>query len=446
MSSVGGVKPAQAALATYPTPPEIDVYPAETVKGPGPSGGPRIGAYNTGIVTTPPSIPPSADFDAALVPGEFTVPRPVFVPPPPPPSPVLVPVTWLLDHGAPAVQLRVLHEVAGLPVPEPGRARLPYASRAGWQLLGMQDRDGTWAAGMLSVPSGSQLVGVATIPAFRRLLELGWDIEAPGMLATRRVLFRLLAEDNDPTLLAELRPDGDDEDLVRRGRLLLREAAACALAQAGFESDPRLRGAARRLIDRVDAFLRSPLAAKPWMRIGNQHVLPAEVAAPSFHLLVMLAHMPQFRSEHAVFMDRLFEWISQPWPRQAPVQQVGEHLVEQPHLVLGDFLSTRSALDGDMPSAVGWLETMARLGFLGRHDGWMKLLDRTLDDRGRRGIWTPPRSMSMPDQVPPWAWPVLPLHDHAAEPGAPEAEALSADVTFRLALIAKLAGRPLEFS
>jgi hypothetical protein len=54
--------------------------------------------------------------------------------------------------------------------------------------------------------------------------------------------------------------------------------------------------------------------------------------------------------------------------------------------------------------------------------------------------------MSMPDQVPPWAWPVLPLHDHAPEAGAPDAEALSADVTFRLALIAKLAGRPLEFS
>jgi len=440
------VAPVPAALAASSRHLIVDVYPVKSVKGHVPSGGPRIGAYNTGIVTTPPSIPPSTDFDAALVPGEFTVPRPVFVPPPPPPPPVLVPVTWLLDHGAPAVQLRALHEIAGLRVPEPGLARLPYASRAGWQLLGMQDRDGTWAAGMLSVPSGSQLVGVGTIPAYRRLLELGWDIEAPGMLATRRLLFRLLAEDNDPTLLAELRPNGDDEDLVRRGRLLLREAAACALAQAGFENDPRLRGAARRLIDRVDAFLRSPLAAKPWMRIGNQHVLPAEVAAPSFHLLVMLAYMPQFRSEHAVFMDRLYEWITQPWPRQAPVQQVGEHLVEQPQFVLGDFLSTRSALDGDMPSAVGWLETMARLGFLGRHEGWVKLLDRTLDDCGRRGIWTPPRSMSMPDQVPPWAWPVLPLHDHPPEPGASDAEALSADVTFRLTLIAKLAGRPLQFS
>lgn len=378
-----------------------------------------------------------------LVPGEFTVPRPVFVPPPPPPSPVFVPVHWLLAHGAPAVQWRMLHEVAAPASVDHDAALLPYGSRAGWYLLGTQDRDGSWEAGQLTVPAGARLDGVGTIPAFRRLLELGWDVEAPGMLAARRVLFRLLAEDNDPTLLGELRPVDDDEDLVRRGRLLLREGAAAALAQAGFESDPRLRGAARRLVDRVDAFLRSPLAAKPWVRIGNQHVLPADVAAPSFHLLVMLAHMPQFRSEHAVFIDRLFAWLTQPWPRQAPVQQVGEHLVEQPQLVLGDFLSTRSALDGDMPSAVAWLETMARLGFLTRHEGWVKLLDRTLDDRDRRGIWTPPRSMSMPEQVPVWAWPVLPLHDRGAGDRA-DADGLSADVTFRLVLIAKLAGRTLD--
>lgn len=309
----------------------------------------------------------------------------------------------------------------------------------------MADHDGTWSGGMLQVPAGNTLAAVGTIPAFRRLLELGWDVEAPLLATTRRLLFRLLAEDNDPTLLAELRPADDDEDLVRRGRLLLREAAACALAQAGFEADPRLRGAARRLIDRVHAFLRSPLAQKPWMRIGNQHVLPADAAPPSFHLLVMLAFMPQFRSEHAQFMDLLLGWLTQPWPRQSPVQQVGDHLVEQPHLVLGDFLSTRSGLDSDMPSALAWLETMARLGFLDRHDGWVKLLDRTLGDCDRHGVWTPPRSMTMPEQVPVWSWPGLPLHD-AASGNHEEATGLSADITFRLALIARLVGRTLEFA
>ena len=48
----------------------------------------------------------------------------------------------------------------------------------------------------------------------------------------------------------------------------------------------------------------------------------------------------------------------------------------------------------------------------------------------------------MPPQVPAWAWPVLPLGDST---GGGELDAvLSADVTFRLGLIAKLAGRTLE--
>ncbi|MFN8718105.1 MAG: hypothetical protein ACK50C_14090 [Gemmatimonadaceae bacterium] len=341
-----------------------------------------------------------------------------------------------------AVQYRLIRDV----VQERPTSRtwpvVPYGSRLGWYLLATQEADGTWPGGMLAVPRGREVAGVGTIPAYRRLLELGWDPEAPGLSATKRLLFRLLAEDDDPGYLAELRPAGDDEDLVLRGRLLLREAAAAALAQAGHEADPRLRGAARRLVARVEAFFRSPLALKPWVRLGNQHVLAPEVAAPSFHLLIMLGHMPQFRSEHSEFMERLFTYLTQPWPRQAAIQQVGAHLVEQPHLVLGDFLATRSALDSDMPSALAWLEAMARIGFLDRHEGWVKLLDRTLDDRDRRKVWTPPRSVVMPEQVPVWAWPVMPLSD--ASVGRVPSTGFSIDVTFRLALIARLAGRAID--
>jgi len=138
-------------------------------------------------------------------------------------------------------------------------------------------------------------------------------------------------------------------------------------------------------------------------------------------------------------MDRLFAWITQPWPRQMVVQEIGRHTLPQPQLVLGDPLSTRPELDADMPSALAWLETMARLGFLTKHEGWARLLDRALDDRSRKGVWTPPRSVVLPDTVPAWAWPTLPLTDPA--PGRDPSLALSADVTFRLALIARLAGR-----
>lgn len=390
-------------------------------------------------MTLPPSTSPLSPVDAIPVPGELTVPRPVPVPPPPPPPIVPVPALWLLTNGGSVVQGRVLRELVGLPA----SPRTPYGSRLGWHLLSLQDGDGSWPAGLLSVPTGNDLAGVGTIPAYRKLLELGWDPDSPGLSRTKRLLFRLLAEDDVPTVMAELRPADDGEDLVLRGRLIIREAAAAALAQAGYEADPRLRGAARRLIDRVGAFFRTPLAAKPWIRIGNQHVLPPEVAAPSFHLLVMLAYMPQFRSEHFAFMEQLRSWLMAPWPRQAAVQQVGTHLVEQPHLVLGDFLATRGALDGDMPSALAWLELMARLGFLTAHEGWVRLLDRTLDDRDRKAVWTPPRSVVMPTTVPPWSWPTLPLGDVTAA-GYPAAT-LSADVTFRLALIAKLCGRELEW-
>jgi hypothetical protein len=107
--------------------------------------------------------------------------------------------------------------------------------------------------------------------------------------------------------------------------------------------------------------------------------------------------------------------------------------------VLGDILPSRHIMDADMPTALAWLELMARLGFLRRHEGWTRLLDRLLDDRDRRGIWTPPRSVTLPTTVADWAWPSLSLADAGAT-----AQTQSVDVTFRLGLIARLAGRPIE--
>ncbi|MBC8089892.1 MAG: hypothetical protein H7Z40_21745 [Phycisphaerae bacterium] len=303
-----------------------------------------------------------------------------------------------------------------------------------------QSSSGKWSAGMLTVPpADAGVAGAGTIPAYRRLLELGWDPESPTLAATRRLLFRLLAEDEDPSYLAEMAAEATDDLLIRRSRGILREAAAAALAQAGYESDPRLRGAAKRVIDRLAAYLKSPLSQKPWIRIGNQHVLPPEVAAPSFHTLVMLAHMPYFRSEHHETIDRLYNYLAQPWPRQTAVQQLGAHLIEQPHLVMGDFLPTRNAMDGDMPSALAWLELMARLGFLRRNDGWMRLIDRLQDDRDRHGVWHAPRAVVMPEVVPSWSWPTMPLTNRAGRE-----ENIGPDVTFRLGLIAKLSGRAVD--
>jgi hypothetical protein len=303
-----------------------------------------------------------------------------------------------------------------------------------------QGQDGTWNNSMLTVPSlrGGEFEGVGTIPAVRRLLEYGWDKESPPLLNARRTLFRLLAEDTDPSLLFELAVKTKDEDLVRRGRSILREAAGAALAQAGYEDDPRLRGIARRVLERIANFLRSPVGQKPWTRVGNQHVLAAEASPPSMYALIMFAHMPLFRLENHEAMDRLFHFLSQPLPRQEPLQQVGRKIVSQPHLVLGDYLPNKNVADEDVPAAIMWLELMARLGFLKRNENWSKLFDRFLDDRDENGVWHPHKGNAAARSSNAFVWPAYPLESGLA------GDVRWTDATFRLGLIARILGRPIE--
>lgn len=307
----------------------------------------------------------------------------------------------------------------------------------------LQASDGTWNHSMLTVPAAraEHFEGVGTISAVRRLLEYGWDKDTPPLVLARRVLFRLLAEDEDPEWLFEFDAKGPaDEDLARRGRAILREAAAAALAQAGYEGDPRLRGAAKRIIERIAGYLRSPLAQKPFMRIGNQHVLAAEAAPPSIYALTMLAYMPLFRMEHHDAMDRLYQHLSQQLPRQEAVQLCGQKVMAQPHLVLGDFLPHRNIADADVPVALMWLELVARLGFMRRNENWSKLFDRFLDDRDHDGVWHPHKGTSVVRSTNPLVWPMYPLEESLS------GDERWTDVTFRLGLIARVIGRTIEIT
>jgi hypothetical protein len=304
-----------------------------------------------------------------------------------------------------------------------------------------QSADGTWNNAMLTVPSSrsDDIRGVGTIPAVRRLIEYGWDKESPPLVRARRILFRLLAEDEDPAYLFELATKGKMEpEQIDHARRLLREAAAAALAHAGYEADPRLRGAAQRILDRIQQYLNTPLSRKPWIRVGNRQVLPAEAHPPSVHALSMLAYMPLFRSEHHAIVDRIYHYISQPLPRQESVQIVGRKIVAQPQYVLGDMLPHRNALDADVPWALKWLEMMARLGFLKRNESWLRLFDRLLDDMDRAGVWHPHKGLAAPRSSNPFVWHGFPLESTVA------GEERWTDVTFRLGLIAKLIGRPIE--
>lgn len=317
---------------------------------------------------------------------------------------------------------------------------LPYSHRPAIRLAVQQQRDGTWNRSILTLPSrhSTDFAHVGTVPAVRRLVESGWSPDSPPLILARRLLFRLLAEDNDPAFVYELGTRTRDDDLVRRSRGLFREAAAAALAQCGYENDPRLRGAARRILERTVAYLESPLGTKPWQRVGNAHVLPAESAPPSLYLLTMLAHMPIFRHEHFTEVERIYDWIAQPLPRQEAVQVFGKKQISQPHLVMGDMLPHRNAVDADIPFALMWLETMARLNFLKRNEGWMKLFERFVDDRDRSGVWHPHKGMERPSTTHPWAWSTFPLDDGAGP------DSKWTDVTFRIGLIGKILGREIE--
>jgi hypothetical protein len=77
---------------------------------------------------------------------------------------------------------------------------------------------------------------------------------------------------------------------------------------------------------------------------------------------------------------------------------------------------------------------MARLGFLKRNEGWMKLFERLVEDRDRMGVWHPHKGTEAPSSVNPYVWPTFPLE------GKLEGEACWTDVTFRIGLIAKLLG------
>lgn len=366
-------------------------------------------------------------------------------PPPTPGETMTFPLGWLLDHASGPVKYRAATEVARLPDSTIRSINwLPYMFGPAIRLAITQNVDGIWNKSMLNVPKhATDFTSVGTIPAARRLIEYGWDRESPPLALARRPLFRLLAEDSDPAYLFELAGKSKDDDSVRRGRLLLREAAAATLAQAGYESDPRLRGAARRIMERIDGYLNSPLAEKPWKRVGNVHVLAPEVMPPTFYSLTMLAYMPIFRQENYTEMERIYAYISQANPRQDPVQMVGTKMIDQPNFILGDRLPHRNAVESDIPFALMWLETMARLGFLKRNENWLKMFERFEDDRGRSGVWHPHKGTSIPTTSDPRVWPMFPLEDLSGGT-AQETGAAWADVTFRIGLIGKLIGREIK--
>ena len=312
-------------------------------------------------------------------------------------------------------------------------------------VLKKQKEDGTWGGNLLGFePDKARgLKDTGTIPQYRFLTQHGVASGQRSIRLADRLLFRLLSRDDNPGLMFEWQSVGVTEPMAEAWvRWLIREAASAALAEAGHLEDPRLRGAAHKVASAVSQFLRSPLAEAPLSRAGRQTILHPDAWPPSWYSLAMVAAMPSVQRERAGFVTRLGEFLARPGPRQGYAVQVGKTMVTPHHILLGDPIDTDShGTPKDIPLALHFYELLARLGTLPQSDPARKGFGRLLEQVDGRGVWHPRNLRSAPKGDSPVSYSSWPL-----APESRAAESRAADVTFRLALIARLLGWELEFT
>jgi hypothetical protein len=212
------------------------------------------------------------------------------------------------------------------------------------------------------------------------------------------VLFRLLSRDEDPALLFEFQKSVKaDPEAEAWARGIMREAAAAALAEAGYGEDPRLRGAGHKIASAISQFLRSPLAEKPFLKAGKQMALHPEAHPPSWYSVAMLASMPNLQRERAGFTERLGRYLAEPAPKKAFVIQVGKKTVKPRHLILGDPIEADAkGVPKDIPLALHYIELMARMGALEWAPVATRVLGRLVKDLDENGVWSPKNLRSLP--------------------------------------------------
>lgn len=359
-----------------------------------------------------------------------------------------IPLTWLMQRGGEAIRYRCLRDLA--PADHPEHALLSAAAAAADQsklasaVIKKQKDTGTWGGNLLGLaPSAAAgIKDVGTVPQYRRLLQLGVSRTARPFKLADRILFRLLSNDPDPALLFEHQKAVKAEPAAEpwvRGQM--REAAACALAEAGHVEDPRLRGAAHKIANDVSTFLRGPLAADPLVKAGKTTVLHPEAHPPTWYSVAMVAAMPTLQRERAGFTERLGHYLAQPAPKKAFVVQPGKKPFKPEAVLLGDPIEMDAkGMPKDIPLALHFIELLARLHALAAAPVAGKVLARLLRDCDEQGVWHPKNLRAVPKGTNPISYHTFPL---VAE--AKSAESRQVDVTFRLALIAKLLGWEVSY-
>jgi hypothetical protein len=360
-----------------------------------------------------------------------------------------IPLTWLLENAGPSIGYRTYTELAPVGYASPETIAAAHMavveSRAALAVVKKQKDSGVWGGNMLGLAPSTALgiKDVGTIPQYRRLLQLEWHRASRPFKLADRMLFRLLSRDEDPALLFEFQKmvkSDDEAEAWARG--IMREAASAALAEAGYAEDPRLRGAGHKIANAVSQFLRSPLAEKPFVKSGSQLLLHPEAHPPSWYSVAMLAFMPNLRRERAGFTERLGHYLAQPAPKKAFSIQVGKRTVKPQHLLLGDPIEADpKGQPKDIPLALHYIELLARMGALPWAPVASRVLGRLLKDCDETGVWRPKNLRSQPKALNKITYHYYPLHSDAKS-----TEGREVDVTFRLALIARLLGWSIDYA
>lgn len=359
-----------------------------------------------------------------------------------------VPVSWLRAHAAAPLKWRTINDIlpAGAAAPEDRAAiqREVVECKQVQQVIKKQRKSGLWGDNVLGL-AANKTAGykdVGTIAQYRRLLELGLSRDHRVFRLADRYLFRLLSRDEAPDLLAEYKTAAKANlELALWSREQFREGAAVALAQAGLIEDPRVRGAAHRAASQVSHFLRGELADKPLARRANRNILHHEAHPPTILSVALIAYMPALQRERAGFVERLTSFLAQPAPKKQYVIAIGRKVIQPVYQLLGNPLEAdRSGAPKDLPLALHWIELLVRLEMLRTNETAVKILARLLSDLDANGVWSPKSLRGIPKGKSRLGDFMFPLEQDGKTP-----ERRQADVTFRLALIAKLAGWSLEF-
>ncbi|NOT09277.1 MAG: hypothetical protein HOP28_13865 [Gemmatimonadales bacterium] len=359
-----------------------------------------------------------------------------------------VPVSWLLEHGSESIRLRTRRELAypgtippeAITADEEGVAQ----SKLAQAVVKKQKDTGIWGGNLLGLaPSAKDgIKETGTIPNYRRLLQLGYPKSGRPYKLTDRVLFRLLSRDDDPALQFEFAKLSKDSPAAAEwAREHMREAAAAALAEAGFIEDPRLRGAAHKIASAVSAFLRSPLAEKPYVRSGAKTILNPEAHPPTWYSVAMIAAMPNLQRERAGFTERLGQYLGTPMSKKAYVWMIGKRVLKPELLLLGDpIVSDAKGNAKDIPLALHFIELLARISALHTNPVATKVLARLFSECDPHGVWRPKGLKTAPRAIHKVTYHTYPTHLEAKSN-----DSKLVDVTFRLALIARLLGIALEY-